>query len=253
MNYKILTLLGLLVITSCSTKKEILYFQGIERLENIDGQTRFEPVFEVNDIIKIDVSSLNSEVVVPFQKNVTGQSSSGSGGGNAAMLGYLVDINGDIQFPVLGKVPVAGMSRSELETYLTQRIREYVKDAVIAVRLLNFRVVVLGEAGSQTVVRVENESITMPELIATVGGIPYSGKRNNIMVIREIAGERTYGYVDMTSAEVFENPFYYLRQNDIVNVEPTYRQVKSAGWVTSPMGLVSLGTTILGFILLITR
>jgi polysaccharide export outer membrane protein len=102
-------------------------------------------------------------------------------------------------------------------------------------------------------VRVENERITVPELIASVGGIPYSAKRDNILVIREIAGKRTYGYVDMTTAEVFENPFYYLRQNDIVYVEPTYKTVKSAGWITSFQGLISLGTTIFSLIILFTR
>lgn len=258
MKYKILGLICFLVLGSCSTKKEILYFQGIEKLEAMEAQASFQPVFEINDILQIDVSSINPEVVAPFRKNINqsvGSSGGNVGGGsqNANSIGYLVDIDGNIQFPVLGKVPVAGKSRSELETYLTEQIRNYVRDAVVAVRLINFRIIVLGEAGSETVVQVENERMTIPELIASVGGIPYSGKRKNILVIREIAGERTYGYVDMTSAEVFENPFYYLRQNDIVYVEPTLKTVKSAGWITSPMGLVSLGTTIFSLIILFTR
>jgi polysaccharide export outer membrane protein len=256
MNYKILALIGLLVLGSCSTKKEILYFQGIERIEDMEAQGSFEPVFEINDILQIQFSSLNPEVVEPFQMNMGGQSSSSGGGNsgrNSGMIGYLVDIDGNIPFPVLGKVPVAGKSRSELEAFLTEEIRKkYVKDAVVAVRLVNFRVIVLGETG-ESVVRVENERITVPELIASVGGIPYSAKRDNILVIREIAGERTYGYVDMTTAEVFENPFYYLRQNDIVYVEPTYKTVKSAGWITSFQGLISLGTTIFSLIILFTR
>lgn len=259
MNYKIFSLIGFLILGSCSTKKEILYFQGIENLRSMEGQGSFQPVFEVNDILQIDVSSINPEVVAPFQKSMNGQSGGnssfggGSSGRNSGMVGYLVDVDGNIQFPVLGKVLVAGKSRSELEAYLTEKIKDYVKDAVVAVRLINFRVIVLGEAGVETVVRVENERITIPEVIANVGGIPYSGKRNNILVIREIAGERTFGYVNLTSVEVFENPYYYLRQNDIVYVEPTYRQVKSAGWITSPQGLISLGTTIFSLIILFTR
>jgi polysaccharide export outer membrane protein len=253
MKNKFLILLSLIAFTSCSTKKEIVYFQGAEKLENMEDVMEFEPVFEVNDILHIKVSSLNEEVVAPFQMNTGGQSQGGGGQQSPSLMGYMVDVDGNIQFPVLGKIPAAGKSRSELESFLTDKLKAYVTDAVIAVRLLNFRVVVLGEAGSETVVQVENERISIPELIATVGGINYTGKRQNIMVIREVDGVKSVGYVDMTSADLFENPYYYLKQNDIVYVEPTLRKVKSAGWVTSPMGLVSIGTTIFGLILLFTK
>ena len=113
--------------------------------------------------------------------------------------------------------------------------------------------IVLGEAGSQTVVQVENERISVPELIASVGGVSYSGKRQNIMVIREVDGKKSVGYVDMTNADLFENPYYYLKQNDIVYVEPTYRTVKSAGFITNWQGLVSIVTTAFSLIILFTR
>ncbi len=247
-------LFSIVFLSSCSTKKEIIYFQDAEKLQNMQSVMEFEPVFEVNDILHIQVSSLNPDVAMPFQMNAGGQGSQGGGGmqQNPAMMGYMVDVDGNIQFPVLGKVPVAGKSRSELEAYLTSEIRRYVTDAVIAVRLLNFRVVVLGETG-QAVVQVENERISVPELLATVGGITYDGKRDNILIIREVDGVKSIGRVDMTSADVFKNPFYYLKQNDIVYVEPTLRKVKSAGWVTSPMGLVSIGTTIFSLIILFTK
>jgi polysaccharide biosynthesis/export protein len=243
--------LPLLTLMSCSTKKEILYFQDPEKLENIKESKEFEPVFEINDILHIKVTSLNEAVAAPFQM----QSEVSSGGNQQSTLtsGYLVDINGDIQFPVLGKVAVAGKSRSELESFLTEKIQDYVTDAVVAVRLMNFRVVVLGEAGSETVVKVENERMSVPELLASVGGIKYSGKRQNIMIIREVQGEKSVGYVDMTNADVFTNPYYYLKQNDIVYVEPTYRTVKSAGFITSWQGLVSIATTTFSLIILFTR
>jgi polysaccharide biosynthesis/export protein len=244
-------ILFLLTFISCSTKKDILYFQEIAKLENMEVSKEFEPVFEINDILHIKVTSLNDEVVAPFQ--MPSESSSGGNQQSPSAMGYLVDINGEIRFPVLGKVEVAGKSRSELETLLTKKIHAYVTDAVVAVRLLNFRVVVLGEAGNQTVVKVENERISVPELLASVGGISYNGKRQNIMIIRESQGERSVGYVDMTNADVFENPYYYLKQNDIVYVEPTYRTVKSAGFITSWQGLVSIATTAFSLIILFTR
>jgi polysaccharide biosynthesis/export protein len=244
-------ILPLLILVSCSTKKEILFFQDSEKLENINGEIEFEPVFEVNDILHIKVTSLNEAVVAPFQ--MSREASSGGSQQSSSTTGYLVDINGEIQFPVLGKIAVAGKSRSELESFLTEKIHAYVTDAVVAVRLVNFRVVVLGEAGSQTVVKVDNERISVPELLARVGGISYSGKRQNIMIIREVQGERSVGYVDMTNADVFNNPYYYLKQNDIVYVEPTYRTVKSAGFITSWQGLVSIVTTAFSLIILFTR
>ena len=253
MKNKFFLLFSLVLLASCSSRKEIVYFQEAEKLDNMKSLMKFEPVIEVNDILSIKVSSLNDEVSAPFQMN-SGKQQSGGGGSQSQMpQGYLVDIDGDIQFPVLGKIPVANKSRSELEAFLTKEIKAYVTDAVVAVRIINFRVIVLGEAGGQTVVPVENERMSIPELFASVGGITYDGQRKNILVIRESDGVRSVGRVDITSADVFSNPYYYLKQNDIVYVEPTLRKVKSAGWVTSPMGLISIGTTIFGLIALFTR
>ena len=254
MKHIFLILFSLFLLAGCSTKKEILYFQDAEKLQNMQILMDFEPVFEVNDILHVKVSSLNPEVAIPFQMSTGGQAAQGGGGmqQNAALMGYMVDINGNIQFPVLGKIKVAGRSRSEFEEYLTKEIKQYVTDAVISVRLLNFRVIVLGETG-QSVVSVENERISVPELLATVSGITYDGKRDNILIIRDIDGVKSIGRVDMTNADVFKNPFYYLKQNDIVYVEPTYRKVKSAGFITSWQGLVSIATTAFSLIILLTR
>jgi len=253
MKNKLFLLFSLALLASCSSRKEIVYFQGAEKLDNTKSLMKFEPVIEVNDILSINVSSLNDEVVEPFQLNLGGQQSGGGGSQSQVPQGYLVDIDGNIQFPVLGKIPVANKSRSELEAFLTTEIKAYVTDAVVAVRIINFRVIVLGEAGSETVVEVENERMSIPELFASVGGISYNGKRKNILVIREADGVRSVGRVDITSADVFSNPYYYLKQNDIVYVEPTYRTVKSAGFITSYTGLISLGTTIIGLMFLFSR
>lgn len=254
MKNKILIPLCLLVLASCSTRKEIVYFQGAEKLEGMEKLMEFEPVFEVNDILHIKVSSQIQEVAEPFQMT-TGGTTQGGGNmqNNPSLMGYLVDVNGNIQFPVLGEIQVAGKSRTELESFLSEEIRKYVTDAVVSVRLLNFRVVVLGEAGTETVVQVSNERISVPELLATVGGINYTGLRENILVIREINGVRTVGRVDMTTADVFNNPFYYLKQNDIVYVEPTLRQVKSAGWITSYQGIFSLITSAISLYFIINN
>ncbi len=201
MKNKFFLLFSLALLASCSSRKQIVYFQDAEKLDNMKSLMKFEPVIEVNDILSINVSSLNDEVVEPFRMNSGNQQSGGGGSQSQARQGYLVDIDGDIQFPVLGKIPVATKSRSELEAFLTKEIKAYVTDAVVAVRIINFRVIVLGETG-QSVVQVENERISVPELLATVGGITYDGKRDNILIIREVDGVKSIGRVDMTSADV---------------------------------------------------
>lgn len=246
---------GLLIFSSCSTRKEIVYFQGIEDIESFDSLRKFEPRIEINDVLSINVSSLNDEVVEPFRMDMGGQSgnrSGSSGSSNASMYGYLVDADGNIQFPVLGEIKVVNQTRGELEEYLTRELREYVTDAVVRVRIVNFKITVMGETGS-SVIDVPDERISIPQAIAMAGDITYDGKRDNILVIRNHNGKLSYGRVDLTSADIFKNPFYYLKQNDIVYVEPTYRKVKSAGFITSWQGLVSIATTAFSLIVLFTR
>ncbi|WP_081210082.1 polysaccharide biosynthesis/export family protein [Salegentibacter sediminis] len=248
--YPLLLLIGFLIF-SCSTKKEIVYFHDIEELEGYENIMEYEPVIEPNDVLRINVSSINEEVVKPFQPPTQGSQGGGGGGQNMSLTGYLVDPEGKIQFPVLGSVEVAGLKRSEVQQKLQGEIRNFVTDAVVDIRIVNFKVTVLGETGA-TRVEVSDGRITVPELIAEVGDISYDGRRQNILVIREKDGVKSYGRVDLTDAnDVFKNPYYYLKQNDIVYVEPTYRAVKSAGFFTSYQGIISLGTTIISMYLLI--
>lgn len=251
----LLIVLGLLIFSSCSTRKEIVYFQGIEDIQSFDSLRKFEPRIEVNDVLSINVSSMNDEVVEPFRMDMGGQSgnrSGSSGNSSASMYGYLVDTDGNIQFPVLGEIKVINQTRGQLEEYLTRELREYVTDAVVRVRIVNFKITVMGETGS-SVIDVPDERISIPQAIAMAGDITYDGKRDNILVIRNHNGKLSYGRVDLTSADIFKNPFYYLKQNDIVYVEPTYRKVKSAGFITSWQGIVSIATTAFSLIVLFTR
>ncbi|MGY5846912.1 polysaccharide biosynthesis/export family protein [Salegentibacter sp. HM20] len=249
----LIPVLGILFFASCSTKKEILYFQNIEEIDGWVNDMDYEPVIEKNDALRINVSSINEEVVKPFQSphiGASGGAAMGGGGQNMSLMGYLVSPDGTINFPVLGQIKVTGMTRSEVQKMIQERVRDYVTDAVVDVRLVNFQITVLGETGS-TRVPVQDGRITVPELIAMTGDITYNGKRENILVIREEQGIKSYGYVDLTEADVFKNPYYYLKQNDIVYVEPTYRAVKSAGFFTSYQGIISLGTTVISMYLLI--
>ncbi len=250
----LILILTIFILSSCSTRKEIVYFQNLEKLDNMEAIEQFEPRIEINDVLQIDVSSLNEEVVEPFRMNTNRRSGSGGGGNNqsAGSFGYLVDADGTIKFPVLGELQVEKMTRRELEDYLTGLLKEYVTDVVVRVRIINFKVTVLGETGS-SVIQIPDERVTIPEILAMAGDITYDGKRENILVIRDDDGKKIYGRVDITDADVFQNPFYFLKQNDIIYVEPTYRKVKSAGFITSWQGLVSIVTTAVSLTILFTR
>lgn len=259
-----------LLAASCSTKKQIVMFQDIEAVDGYEMYQEYEPRIEENDVLRIDVFSMNPEVVRPFNLHMNrdggggssdfssgGFSSGGGSGGsrnNDRVQGYLVSPEGTIQFPVLGTIEVDGLTRGKLEDQLTEQIRKYVRDAVVQVRIINFKFTVMGEVASKGVYQVSDERVTIPEAIAMAGGITYGGKRHNVLVIRKEKGLISHGFVDLTQAEdIYKNPYFYLKQNDVVYVEPTYRQVKSAGFITSYTGLISLATTIISLAILITN
>jgi polysaccharide export outer membrane protein len=241
-------------VLSCATKDEVVYFDNSQSLEGKENLLDYEPKIERNDVLRINVSSssVNQEIVAPFQMNSQGQGSGGGGGGqNLSLTGYLVSPNGTINFPVLGTLEVEGLTRTAIQEKLEEQIAEYVRDPVVDVRIVNFSVTILGEIGSPGRVQITDGRVTMPELLAMSGDITYNGKRENIKIIREVNGVKTVGYIDMTESDLFDSPFYYLKQNDLVYVEPTYRTVKSAGFFSSYQGIVSVGTTIISLYFLI--
>ena len=235
-------------------KKEIVYFyEGKETLEGQQNLLDYEPKIEKNDVLSIIVSSssINEEIVQPFQMKIGNQQSGGGGNQNPSLTGYLVSPQGKINFPVLGEIQVEGLTRTEVQKKLEEYIVDYVKDPIVDVRIMNFSVTVLGEVGSPGRINIDDGRVSMPELIAMVGDITYNGKRENITVIREVDGVKKIGTIDMTNTDLFSSPYFYLKQNDIVYIEPSYRAVKSAGFFTSYQGIISLGTTIIGIYVLI--
>ncbi|MFV8224358.1 polysaccharide biosynthesis/export family protein [Christiangramia aquimixticola] len=251
---KLYFVLLLVSVCSCSTKKDVVYFY--EGRENIEASSilNYEPKIEKDDILRINVSSssINEEIVKPFQMKQQGQNNGGGSSRSSALInGYLVNPNGSIKFPVLGEVAVSGLTRIEVEKKLEQMMTVYIKDPIVDVRILNFSITVLGEVRSPGRVQVDEGNISLPELLAMAGDITYNGKRENITIIREENGIRKIGYIDMTKSNLFDSPFYYLKQNDIVYVQPTYRTVKSAGFFSSYQGIISVGTTIVSLYLLI--
>jgi len=244
-----------LFITSCATKDQVVYFNNVQELEGKVNLLEYEPKIQKNDVLRINVSSssVNEEIVAPFQMNRQGQQGGGGGSQNSSLTGYLVSPEGTINFPVLGTVNVERLSRTEIQEKLETQIADYVRDPVVDVRIVNFSVTVLGEVGSPGRVQVSDGRITMPELLAMSGDVSYTGKRQNIRVIREVNGVKSVGFINMTETDLFNSPYYYLKQNDIVYVEPTYARMKSAGFFGSPGAILGLISSSLSLIFIFTR
>jgi len=160
---------------------------------------------------------------------VTYSTSSNSAIGVAQQQNYLVDNNGEIDFPVLGKLKVGGLNRNELIELLTNKLDpNYIKNPNINIRLANYKVSVLGDVRLPGSYTIPNERITILEALALAGDLNISGKRQNILVIREEDGKKIQYQVDLLSKQLFISPVYYLQQNDVVYVEPNYARIQSA-------------------------
>ncbi len=177
-----------------------------------------------DDLLFIMVNSKDPELVQMFNLPLVSYqfTSTGYSGGQQGMLGYLVDKKGNINFPQLGAVNVHGMTRFELSELISRELKEkgLVNDAVVTVKFLNFKVSVMGEVVRPGTFEVDSDRITILDALSKAGDLTIYGRRDNLKVIREENGERIVAIVDLRSMDLMNSPYYYLKQNDIVYVEP---------------------------------
>lgn len=226
-NYLLLLVL-LLAMGACRPSKEtvndFVYFEkNLDTLNTLIKQLE-EPVIKNNDILNINVSSgsLNQEQAEVFNlmNNNAGGSGGGAGGG-ASMRGYLVDYDGTITMPIIGRVKAEGLTKNQLRDSLTRLLTPYVQNPVLSIRFLNFRVLLMGEVRGVGWQEFPNERASIVDAIGQAGGISDLGSRENILLIRELpGGKREYHTLNLNDARVFASPYYQLKQNDIVYVLP---------------------------------
>ena len=243
------------LIIGCTTPKEIVYYQDIDRQE-------LEPVSEVyshidiqiNDILNIEVTALNSESVAPYKFNTGGNS--GQAVQNVEMLklmGYLVNSDGKINFPQLGKIEVKGKNTQELELYLEKLLEEFITNPTVRVRIINFKFTFEGEVKSPGTYEITEENITLQQAIGMAGGLTIRGKRENILIIRQLEGERVVKRIDMTKTDWMNTEYAYVKPNDIIYVEPNKPQIASAGFISNIGTVISVISFLTTLTLLITR
>lgn len=219
------------LFASCRTPKNITYLQDVERGSSQTISQDFELKIQNNDILMILVESETPQAVIVFNKQTNKQANALSSAGGSynsfqrvdpLMDGYLVK-NNEIVFPVLGKIQVGGKTPNQVSKELEEKLISggYVADPVVTVKLLNYKIYVMGEVARPGVVNVDNEKMTILEAISAAGDLTIYGLRYNVTVIREKDGKREVGNVDLTSKDIFNSPYYYLQQNDVVYVEPS--------------------------------
>lgn len=206
-------------IYSCKMHDKLVYFNNKTNADTLQASSNF--TFKSGDIISIHVSSLDMEAVKPFNADFGIKASpDGYTSGNAAREGFLINNNGEINFPVLGKLKIGSLSREDAENLLINRLKEYVDDPIVNIRVLNFKVSVLGSVTHPGTFTVPNERISIFEALGLAGDLKITGVRKNVTIIREENGIKRELVLDLTSASVFTSSGYYLQQNDIVYVEP---------------------------------
>ncbi|MDB5241221.1 MAG: sugar transporter [Spirosoma sp.] len=230
---------GLLILTmlvavsqwlaSCVQTKQLAYFQGQSSpMDTLTVASRYVPTIQPGDVLSVQVSSLNPEASSFFNPYMAlAIADRGAMPTTPTMAtplpaqnGYLVDNAGTIELPVLGKVNVVGQTASQVKEHLRESLKEYLKEPTVNIRNLNFRISVMGEVLRPSLFTIPNEQITLLEALSLAGDVTIYGRRENVLLIREENGKRTFNRVDLTRRDLFSSPYYYLHPNDVVYVEP---------------------------------
>lgn len=253
---KAILLFFIFIFFSCASKKDVIYYQNIDGLVNPENSNSYEIKIQADDLLLIIVSADDAESAVPFNLSVVNMPSSNvisSTQGQQTLQSYLVDYNGEINFPVLGKLKVGGLTRSELLQFLREKLEKYIKNPIINVRITNFKFSLQGEVMNPGTYSISSERVTLIEALAMAKDLTIYGRRDNILIIRELNGVKSYNRVDITKADFINSPFYYLAQNDVVYVEPNKVRVNGAGVGTNTGVIISATSLLITLITLIVN
>jgi polysaccharide export outer membrane protein len=219
-----------ILLSACSTPKDVVYFQNAGNYEAYKNVEQYEVYIHQDDLLAIMVNSLATEAALPFNLPMANYYVGGELYGQQRVLGYLVDKEGAIDFPILGKLQVEGLTRNQLRDLIKEKLKTdgLLKDPIVTVNFLNFKVSVQGEVSRPGSFNISGERITLLEALSMAGDLTIYGRRDRVAVIREANGERMILYHDLSNTDVFNSPCYFLQQNDIVYVEPNKRRIQQS-------------------------
>ena len=252
-------------MVACGTPTQIAYVNDAPRDTAVAVSGEFSKGIQPNDLLYIYVESSSPEVTLQFNQE-TNKIAYANGQvinpGSSSVTGYLVNQNGEITFPVLGKIKVEGMTHAQLAKMIEERLvnEGHILDATVTIKLMNFKVCLLGDVAKPGMITATGERLTIFEALSMVGDLTIYGQRTNVTVIREENGVRTVGELDLTSKDVFNSPYYYLHQNDVVYVEPNKKRKRDAErdnitltYITSAVSIVSTIASIFYYYALINH
>jgi len=249
-------LLLIFLCISCASKQDVVYYQNIDNLNTQHNSNSYEIKIQPDDLLMIIVSADDPEVAIPF--NLKSYSTATNNRqdiirGQETVQLYLVDQSGNIEFPVLGKLKIGGLTRTEALKLLQDRIGVYIKSPIVNLRIMNFKVSLQGEVNLPGTYSIASERITLIEALSMAKDLTIYGKRDNILVIREINGVKSYNRVDITKSDFINSPFYYLTQNDVVYVEPNKTRVNSSAVGPNTSVIISAVSILVSLSVLIFR
>ncbi len=236
---------------SCTSTKKVIYFNDLtdstaSSIKNAQGA--FENPIQKNDQLWITVGGSNPADLMALNSGSglgTGGNPSAFGGGSNSIVGYLVESDGMIQVPYIGKVKAEGATRIQLEQTLTELFKAYTKNPIVNIRFLNYAFSVLGEVAHSGRFNMPTERTTIFEALSMAGDMTELGKRDNVTVVREVNGQRNFARVNLLSKDIFNSPYFYLKTNDVVYVEPVKAKFISRSGIPQYLTLVAVGISLL--------
>jgi polysaccharide export outer membrane protein len=234
----------------------VVYFREDDTASSTDTlqSVVFTTTYQANDLLSITVSAPDPETVKPFNlstndfltKNAKGETS-------GSQIGYLVDNSGNIDFPVLGRIRIAGLNREQAVSLIKNKLSEYVSQPTVNIQILNFNVTVLGDVQRPGTFRIDDERVSLLEALGYAEDLNITGVRRDVLIIREENGKKIEIRIDLTKKSFLNSPYYYLKQNDIVYVQPNKMKANSGIYGTSASTWISLVSLILTSLFFISK
>lgn len=243
-----------ILLQSCASKKDILYFQDAANYPSV-SVIHSETMVEPNDILSVTVSASVPETAIPYNIQNLGNSVTSQNLETMKLQGYLVSQEGTIVFPILGKIPVKGKTISAIEQDIKMILENggHLVNPTVSVRLLNAKVTVLGEVNRPGTYTFSEQFISLPQALGYAGDLTINGKRNDILLIRELEGVRTITHIDLTTANWMNDPKYAIKQNDVLVINPNNPKIKTAGYIGNTSAILTIASLVLSSIVLLTR
>jgi len=245
-------LIGLLIMSSCASKEDIYYLQDAE-LNAVGGFVYQSSLIQPNDILKITVDSSEPLTSLPYNRGTAAGASQ-----NIQVMqleGYLVDSKNIINFPVLGPISTLNLTIQDLAEFIKKELieRGHLTDPNVIVRLLNAKVTILGEVKAPGTYNFTEQNITLMQALGYAGDLTINGKRDDILITREVNGVRQVTHINLTSAKFMKSPYYFVKPNDVIIVNPNEPKVKSAGFVGNVGTVATVISLVLSVTILLTR